>query len=93
MIKLSEDKLEHLSCYLEDFSVLPRFPQLKQLDLFCSERKATEDGDNFVWALHREQADFLVQLPVLKRLSFSGFTTVDLSSIELPQLRVRQHSF
>jgi hypothetical protein len=87
-VQLSEDSLENLSCYLEDFSVLQRFPRLTELQLLSPERKQVEDGVEFSWDLGPEQAASLAELVVLTKLSFVGFTNVNLRAVIIPRLKV-----
>lgn len=86
--QLLEDSLENLSCYLQDFSVLERFHNLRELQLLCSERREIEDGVAFSWDLGPQQAASLSQLQNLTKLSVVGFTTVELNTVDIAHLKV-----
>ncbi|KAL4539922.1 hypothetical protein Ndes2437B_g01737 [Nannochloris sp. 'desiccata'] len=85
--QLLEDSLENLSCYLQDFSVLERFHNLRELQLLCSERREIEDGVAFSWDLGPQQAASLSQLQNLTKLSVVGFTTVELNTVDIAHLK------
>jgi hypothetical protein len=86
--QLSEDSLENLSCYLEDFFVLERFRNLKELQLLCPERREVAEGVAFSWVLGPQQAASLAPLQNLTYLSFVGFTTVELNTVDIAHLKV-----
>ena len=90
--RLSRETLTSLSCYLIDFSVLVKFPNLEKLQIVSSEELENDGGPDFNWEVSLEQAQCLAQLPKLRDLCFFGFTAVDLSPASMPQLKVSRLS-
>jgi hypothetical protein len=88
IVQLSQASLNKLSCYLTDFSVLLRYPRLADIQLIGSEAQEVREGVEYTWDLTTEQASVLGRLSELAKLSFVGFTSVDLSAVSLPQLKV-----
>ena len=80
--------LQKLECELEDFRILLHYPNLKELTLYSSDRMHNYPAPEDTWALSQRQAECLAQLPFLASLSFFGFTSVELSSVSMPNLKV-----
>ena len=88
IFQISGSTLQKLECELEDFKFLLHYPNLKELTFLAPDRVHTFPAPEDTWVLSQEQAECLAQLPLLTSLSFFGFTSVELSSVSMPNLKV-----
>lgn len=85
-VRLSGETLQHLSCYLQDFSLLRNFKNLTKLQLVCPDNVPIREGVPDCWVLSREQAGHVAALPALTELCFMGFTDIQLDHVPMPHL-------
>jgi hypothetical protein len=85
--RMSGSCLRSLGCYLVDYTCLLSFQNLETLRLTAADDPDPDPGVE--WALPSEAAAALARLPALTRLSFAGFSVVQLDGVQMPQLQAR----